>query len=854
MEITPKTDCMPDIDLNGTWCLQKGGTERKLPATVPGDVYADLLAAGEIPDPFSRDNELALQWIGESNWTYARTFDATSELLGKKSILLRCEGLDTFAKVTINGQVVAETDNMFRTYEWDVRELLKPGENSIRVDFTTVLPYIRRQQEKFPAWTHPGLVAAYPGWVRKEQCNFGWDWGIKAVTCGIWRDIAILACDSARLTDVDIRQEHRPGKVRLTIAGRWSRVASRGLAIRALVVPPGSKATGCRSSFPRCESADAAPDCFTAKSAVPAGKSGHVSVSLDIPDPQLWWPNGMGEQPLYEVALDLIDETGRIIDAQTKRIGLRTLELDRHEDEWGESFQFVVNGVPFFAKGANWIPVDAILARRTPDHYRRLVADATAANMNMLRGWGGGIYEDDSFYDACDELGICVWQDFMFACAAYPIFDPSFLANVEAEARDAIRRLRHHPCMALWCGNNELEMMNVGDDGWAAGQMPWSDYKKLFDELLPEQVAELSPEIAYWPSSPHTPRGDRRQHRSPLCGDAHLWIMSGREPFSCARGMEHRFASEFGFQSFPEPRTIAAFTEPEDRNLASRVMELHQRAPDGNTTIVQQLLKCFRLPSSLEDVTWVSQILQGTGVKGVCEHFRRQMPRSMGALYWQLNDCWPVASWSSIDFHGRWKALQYMAKHFFAPVLLSGVEDREKGTVDIHLTSDRPEARQAMVSWTITDVDGKALRRGSKATRTPVNGSRRIKTLRLQKLLSKHQPYNLLVWLDAEIEGEARQRNLVLFAPPKHLELVRRPGGRYRIIRNANNAIELEFTAAKVALWTWLELPGAEATLSNNFFHLRPGMSERITVSVKRPLTAAQLRQKLKIRSLVDTY
>lgn len=818
---------METLSLNGPWTVQKNGGGKKLPGTVPGDVYGDLLTAGEIPDPFYRDNELDLQWIGETDWTYTRTFTVSEQLLSKEHVLLRCDGLDTFAKVTVNDQAVAETDNMFRTYEWDVKGLLELGKNTIRIDFTSVLPYIRERQKAYPRWTPFAHSAGYAGWVRKEQCNFGWDWGIRAVTCGIWRDIQIVAFDQARLTHARISQHHSEERVDLELDVAIDGVA-RGLTIEASVTD--------------------GPMAIVAMK----GKKGTITLVLD--NPKLWWPNGMGEQHLHTVSINLKAADGTVIDGMTKRIGLRTLELDRHDDQWGESFQFVVNGVPFFAKGANWIPVDAVLARRTPNDYRRLVQAAADCNMNMLRVWGGGIYEDDVFYDLCDELGICVWQDFMFACSAYPTFQKGFMANVKAEARDAIGRLRHHPCMALWCGNNELEMMNVGDDGWDAGKMPWAAYKKLFDELLPKQVADLSPDIPYWPSSPHSPTGDRSKHRNHECGDAHLWIMGARYPLDCARGMDHRFASEFGFQSFPEPKTIAAFTRPEDRNVSSRIMELHQRSPMGNTDIINKLLQCFRMPNGSDGVLWISQILQGAGVKGVCEHFRRNMPRCMGALYWQINDCWPVASWASIDFFGRWKAMQYMARHFFDSILISGVDNPDTDTVEIHLTSDKSKALNAVVCWTVTDAYGSILIQDEKKTKTPCNGSRLVKTLSLKKLLATRPRHDVIVWLEVDVDARPTRRNVVFLSPPKHLELSPNPGIESKIERNADGAFSVKLKSKRIALWTWLELEGIDATYSDNFFHLGPGQAEEVLIRPKKRISLEQLESKLTVRSLVDTY
>lgn len=842
------------FNLGGEWTAQKNGKGRRMPAHVPGDIYGDLFSAGEIPDPFYRDNELSLQWIGESDWHYARTFKISKQYLAKDRILLCCKGLDTFASVFINGKRVAETHNMFHTYEWNVKKHLKVGKNTIRVIFSSVLPYIQSQQKKHPGWKPLPELVAYAGWVRKEQCNFGWDWGIKAVTCGIWRNIELIAFDVARINSVEIRQKHfwekaesrkkkagkdpdkgkseHHGRVELNIRIGADKVNRRALRADVSVALKGKTVASDQVIF----------------------KGKQTSIAMTVQDAQRWWPNGMGEQPLYDLTVELFDYEGKLIDTQTKRIGLRTLELDRHADKWGESFQFKVNGVPFFAKGANWIPVDAILSRRTPEDYRRLIGAAASCNMNMLRVWGGGIYEDDVFYDTCDQMGICVWQDFMFACSAYPTFDKPFMASVLAEARDNIKRLGHHPCMTLWCGNNELEMMNVGDDGWKQGQIPWRAYKTLFDELLPNQVLELSPDIPYWPSSPHSSLGDRTKHRNDASGDAHLWIMGARYPLTCANGMNHRFASEFGFQSFPEPNTIATFTTEEDRNISSRIMELHQRCPSGNADIINKMLQCFRMPTGFENMLWLSQILQGEAVKNVCEHFRRNMPRTMGALYWQLNDYWPVASWSSIDYFGRWKAMQYMARHFFNPVLISGVHNTADDTIAIHLTNDRQEHLHTKVSWTVTDSMGTVLLHEHTTTRISPCCSRAIKSLHLKSLLKTYSRHHLLVWLQADIDGGDKRHNLVFLSPPKHLDLCTTPGIQSKVQRNGDGTFTATLKSKSLALWVWLELKGCDATLSDNFFHLRPGMNKVIRIDPAVSMTTRQCVASLTLRSLADTY
>jgi beta-mannosidase len=561
----------------------------------------------------------------------------------------------------------------------------------------------------------------------------------------------------------------------------------------------------------------------------------------------------MGRQTLYDVTTTLLDETGATLDSDSRQIGLRTLHLEREPDEWGESFQFVANGVPFFAKGANWIPADTFIPRLSEAHYSRLLRDAAAVNMNMVRVWGGGIYEQDVFYELCDRLGLCVWQDFMFACAAYPTFDEAYLATVQAEIEDNVRRLRHRPSLALWCGNNELEQSLVGE-AWTDTTMNWADYSRLFDQLLPNILARLDPQRDYWPASPHTPLGDRYDFNNPTCGDAHIWnVWHGLEPFEFYRGCKHRFNSEFGFQSFPEPATVYSYTTPPDHNITSPVMEHHQRSGIGNVTIIQYLLSWFRMPTSFEHTLWLSQIQQGMAIKYAVEHWRRTMPRGMGTLYWQLNDCWPVASWSSLDSFGRWKALHYMARHFYAPLLLSGVEALEAGAVDIHLTSDLLADTTGRVSWWLTTVAGDQVDNGQLQVDIPARQNRLVTRLDLRAALAHYGPRNLLLWLELTLAGETVSSNLILLARPKQLEL-EPPQLRAAIEQIGPGQFTVRLSARKPALWAWLELPEIEARYADNFFHLRPNLPRTITVTTTADLSPEQLKGSLRLQSLINTY
>ncbi len=825
---------MKQLDLTGSWTLRRAGQKKPIAAVVPGCVHTDLLAAGSIEDPFFRDNETRLQWIGETDWVYERIFDV-GDLADLPRVLLRCEGLDTLATIKLNEVKVGCADNMFRVWEFDVRSALRPGRNRLAIRFDSAVRYAagRNAARRLPE-RNTRRESVGRAWLRKEPCNFGWDWGPVLVMAGIWRPIRLVAFDVARLTDVEIRQDHaRPSGVWLDIAVT-AEVCDDTAALDALVEVQykGAVVAGTRAKLDR----------------------GVACTTLAIRNPQLWWPNGMGEQPLYEVHVTLCHDCVAI-DRTMRRIGLRTLRLDRHADKWGESFQFVVNGVPFFAKGANWIPADALITRLTRVEYARLIKSAVVANMNMLRCWGGGIYENDAFYDLCDEYGLCVWQDFMFACATYPAFDEAWMANVRAEAEQNVRRLRHHPSIALWCGNNELEQGRVAE-AWDDGHMSWADYGRLFDTLLPEVVRRLDPARDYWPGSPHTPLpGKRTEYNDPARGDAHLWeVWHGRKPFEWYRTAQHRFCSEFGFQSFPGPRLVAACTVPEDRNVSSPVMEHHQRSGNGNAVILHYLLDWYRMPIGFENTLWLSQIQQGVAVKYAVEHWRRNRPCCMGALYWQLNDCWPAASWSSVDYAGRWKAQHYLARRFFSPVLVSGLENAEEGTVEIHLANDLLRPFRGEVQWRVTQVNGTPLREGKRKVAAEANASACQTVLKLADLLKKYGPHDLLVWLTAlDAQGGQVSWNLVTFCRPKRMEFLP-PRIRADLRPWDDNSYAVTLTARHPALWAWLSLEGMDAKYDDNFICLEPERPVRIRVTPATRLKMDAFRQALRVSSLHDTY
>ncbi len=824
------------LNLCGQWEVRKQGTAETIPAAVPGCIHTDLLAAGKIDDPYYRDNEHRQMWIGETDWVYARRFTVDQQFLDCEHVFLRCEGLDTLSAITINDSVVGKTDNQFRTWEFEVKPHLQAGENSIEICFDSTIPSIQAEQEtrylNLTGVGHHRIDGSNR--VRKSQCNYGWDWGPMCVTAGIWRPISLIGFNTARIAAIHIIQDHSQKNavgVHITVTVEKNEAAD--LKTKIHISYEGELV--CRAEI--------------------GVQDGSAETTLTVENPELWWPIDLGDQPLYEVNIEL-SQGSTVLDTSSRRIGLRTLVLDRHNDQWGESFRFVVNDKAFFVKGANWIPADTFVTRITKEHYEYLIKSAAEAHINMLRVWGGGIYEDDVFYDLCDEYGICVWQDFMFTCSAYPAFDEAYMENVQHEAEDTVKRLRHHPSLALWCGNNEIEQiarMLIGDA--EEGKMTWEEYKKLFDELLPGVVQEQDPERTYWPSSPHSPLGDRNDHFNPTCGDVHVWdVWHGRKPFEWYQSSTHRFASEFGFQSFPEPAVVDAYTEEEDRNVSSYIMEYHQRSQIGNDAIIQYMLSWFKLPTSFDMLLWLSQILQGIGIKYAVEHWRRSMPRCMGTIYWQINDCWPVASWSSIDYFGNWKALHYMARDFHAPLLISGIEDPTQGTVEVHVTSDLLQATSGAIHWILTDTEGNRFAENTIDCSTIAPGAdTKVCLLQFADHLAEYGGRRLLLWLELLVENEVVSHNFISFIRPKHLEL-REPELMAQVRAVDEQSFAVAISAKHPALWVWPELPGVKASYSHRFFHLRPGKPVEVTIRPEKAMSLPEFEGTLKLYSLTDTW
>ncbi len=822
------------LELKGTWELKQADDLTIYPAEVPGSVHHALLQTGAIDDPYWRLNELKTQWIAEHDWTYSRQFSVSTELLQQENIDLVCDGLDTIATIRINGHTVATTDNMFVGHRFNVKEMLVEGENTIEIHFQSPNAYAQNLIDGGLADEDKLRRSLVPlrTYLRKMPCNFGWDWGPKLTTCGIWRDIRLEAWSLGRIDTVHIEQQHHESWVELSIAAY---VQGSDKLRAEIEIDFGGQ----------CQGTVSAPV-----------QSGKANATLELPSPRLWYPNGLGEQPLYDLSVTLCDEAGHVIANENKRIGLRTITLIREPDEEGESFGFAVNGIPVFMKGSNWIPSSAVLSGSDNDRVEPLLQAAVDTHQNMIRIWGGGVYESDFFYEFCDERGLLVWQDFMFACTTIPTFLDPFMDSFRAEVQYQVRRLRHHPCIANWCGNNEIESKTrLGEkwtrikSRWTSNQMPISEYQRIFDDLIPRCLAVEDPTRPYWPASPHSPIGDRRSSNTAHCGDSHTWwAWFDDVPIEDQRKSTHRFISEFGFQSLPDRRTVEAYTTEADRNLCSRVMEHHQRCRDGNETLIQVLMQWFRLPESFDDLIYSSQILHGLALKYAIEHWRRQQPRTMGSLIWQLNDCWPGTTWATIDFFGRWKASHYIVRRLYEPVLLS-IREEPDGRADLHVSNHHLEAVDVTVRWRLLTTDGTELRSGACDGSIASQSNEALVELDFAADIAEHGADKLLLTAEAESKGQFVSRNFALFCKPKHLQLARPQFSTELCPSDEDGSFRLTILSDVPALWVWLSLEGADAQFSDNSFYL-DAASREIEVRPWKPLSLKEVRTRLTIRSL----
>lgn len=826
---------MQTCTLNGTWQLSAGHRSlESVDMQIPGTVLSGLLAAGKIKDPFYRTNEDATRALFWKDYVFTRTFDVDEELFAQQHIVLVCEGLDTLAEISINGTLLAKTDNMHRTWKFQAKELLHTGKNEIQIVFRSVLRFI----EDYPYEAHKKINYIPCGsmkgnqLLRKAHSMFGWDWGPQTIDAGIFRDIYLQGYSHARIEDIRIYQQHAKN-----VSVQTSITLSESVPGQKLCVELSEDGADKPLQTKLCKT----------------NADGVAAVDFVIENPKLWWPNDYGDQPLYIVRTTLLDEDGTGLECITKRIGLRTLTISQEKDEWGNEFAFCVNGVKIFTRGGNYIPDDCLYTRITEKKLDYILESCRRAHFNCVRVWGGGYYPSDAFYDLCDEKGLIVWQDLMYACNVYDVTD-AFAENCRQETYDNVRRLRHHASLGLWCGNNEIES---AWDHWGDFQKetPYlrADYIRLFEEVLPKAVQEADGETFYWHSSPSSggcfdnPDDENR-------GDTHYWdVWHGQKPFTDYRKYFFRFCSEFGFQSFPCAKTVNSFTLEDDRNIFSRVMESHQKNDAANGKMLYYLSENLRYPKDLTHLLYASQVLQGMAIKYGVDHWRRNRGRCMGTLYWQINDDWPAPSWSSIDYFGRWKALHYMAQKFYAPHAVSmTLEDHR---CHVYFSNESFETTEYSLTLSIRDLSGNVLETYETKGNSPAFSA--IETAVVDICSWEDQKDD--VFLEAVIHTKDQKvlKDVETLVPYKYLNL------KNPVIsteaEETNDAFILHISSDCFAPFVALDFDDADVIFSDNFFHLTDKTVQDIIVKKEDILqghfeNAEDFRKRLQILSLGTSY
>ena len=776
-----------EISLNDNWLVKSANDSIKLTTNIPNEIHFDLYKNKVIPHPFFGDNEKNIQWVSENDWTYEKEFDVDSSFLTNENIELVFEGIDTYSDIYLNDVKLLSTDNQFRQWKADVKSRLQTSNNKLSILIHSPFD-IEKQKAEAYGFQPPSDSRMF---TRKAAYVYGWDWGPQIVTSGLWKSVKLESWNGPRLKDVLIIQDSLTER-KAYLTARFEISSNKQTEISLFVY--GNR-----------------------KNIITDEGNQTVEINFEIDYPDLWWPNGLGDQKLYKIDCSLSNNDYGV-QTISKKIGLRTIELVQEKDSIGKSFYFKVNGQPVFMKGANYIPMQILGNDVDTNKYARLIKDAAESNMNMLRVWGGGIYEHDIFYDLCDEKGILIWQDFMFANSMYPA-DSLMLQNIELESTEQIKRLRNHPSIALFCGNNEIA------EAWA--NWGWknkytveqqkkmeNDYNQIFHKLLPDLVNKFSSKIPYWPSSPQFGRGDKRSQYE---GDSHYWgVWHDEEPFEMYEVKVPRFMSEFGFQSYPSLKTLKHWVDKKDLEYNSPMLQSHQKHPRGNELIKKYMERDYKVPENFSDFIYVSQLLQAEGIEMGIEAHRRAMPYCMGSLYWQLNDCWPVVSWSGIDYEMRWKAMQYFVKKSFESVILSLERDDE--TLNIYLINDGNESVKGYLTFQSINFDGEIKLHAEEYYQINPNSVELLRSLDITNYTHIDWSYSFLI---IGFNGDVRvNEKYFYFVKPKNMNLSK-PEIKISKEKNGDHYI-LNLVSNTLAKNVFVD-SNADGKFSDNFFDLIPG-------------------------------
>lgn len=782
------------------WKFRKVGSNESWQYTViPSTNYNDLMFTGKITDPFLGCNNVNLSWIDEADWEYMLSIKVDEINIKNKHVDLVFEGLDTYADIYVNDKLALKADNMFRRWVVSCDTLFKIGENNVRIVFKSALNEVKRKSKEIPNVLPGGEWA----WVRKSPYHFGWDWGSRFITCGIWKPVYLRTWKDFRINDIQISTDSVSKKsadlmAMVSIASAWPQ------EVKITVNDGDRKLTSVKQRI--------------------GTKNNTIKIPIKIRNPKLWWSNGAGVSNLYN--LNFVVE-GKFL-SQTKSIsyGIRTLELVQEDDSIGKSFYFKLNGIPVFMKGANIIPRHSFLPSASKDAMKELLVDAANTGINMLRIWGGGTYEEDHFYELCDSLGILIWQDFMFAGSMYP-GDSAFLDNVRQEIDQQVLRLRNHPCIALWCGNNEVDEA-WNNWGWqkqynmskADSSKIWSDYVKIFHQLIPEVLAKNDPQRPYWSSSPKNGWGRKKSMTE---GDSHYWgVWWGLEPFSVYRSKVPRFMSEYGFQGYPDIRTVQRFSSDGKSNPDSAELLCHQKHPVGYQTIGKHLQREGFKSSTLEREIYLSQIVQCIGYRTAIESHRLAKPRCMGTLYWQLNDCWPVVSWSSIDFYNRWKAVHYTIRDAYKPILLVNKVDPKE--ILVNAVSDELKQVEGSLRTKVYDLQGNIIKEWSFGKTIKPNSSALIQTIANE--YSRSDTSNQFIYSEFETKSGDLFTSYTFNCKPGYLKLVN-PEIEFRV-EKCTDGVYINLTSKHPAFYVQISSTSDDFKVDDNYFNMLPNREYRI--------------------------